>query len=237
MNINIKTVVNSKTDLDSRLQAAVFMIRYLKNELNVSKRNSTRKINFLQKALNSASNLLSENEYVDQCYNCNQWFNNENDEIKSCIDCDNHLCNSCLHHGSVLYDGSLVCENCKSKHKLTYCWTCEELYDNKDNHMMLCHYCDDEICYKCINTIKKLDNNICCRDCIEYCDICGKTQDNEVPLPICYHCKYTMCYECVNSAKKIDNNIVCHNCECTVCHECIYYSKKIDHNCIKNLSK
>ena len=84
---DIKTVINSRTNLESRLRAAVFMVLDLKKKLNESE----EKCNWLERCLVSAEELQDKDVYV--CF-CGLWGYYENMEY--CGLCREYCCENCV---------------------------------------------------------------------------------------------------------------------------------------------
>lgn len=87
--MNIKTSINNNTDMESRLQAAVFMIRTLQDELEKAKNEKSRIIKGWKK--------YQKDSHEDGvCYVCCEWFYRGEEFSYSCKLCGVEHCDDCV---------------------------------------------------------------------------------------------------------------------------------------------
>ena len=120
----IKTVIKSKTSLDSRLQAAVFMIIDLRKKLDKTE----ERIDLLERCLESAENRMDK--YSRKCF-CGMWDYHGN--MKFCGECENHCCIDCIIELDVEINQN--CVDCAFEYDTVICKDC---FDEDDIYCS-CH--------------------------------------------------------------------------------------------------
>lgn len=98
MNPDIKTIIKSN-DMESRLQAAVFMVRLLNEKLQKTKE-------LLESAKKDKRYIIDGyisrfGEYRDCfiCYECNEWCHMETVIVNVCVKCKIEVCYDCVEAG------------------------------------------------------------------------------------------------------------------------------------------
>ena len=235
--VNIKTIINSKTDSESRLHAAIFMVRTLNDKLLESKKET----NLIREELNSASDMLSNYECC-RCDKCHNWFDLSDDDVDFCFcgsdECLYKSCKKCF-DGITCEDGDKFCNNCiwDEAHK---CETCGKWFsDDYDTNLTFCHDydCHYVSCNECFNGITCEDGDTFCKNCIEKnadkCQTCGIwiSHDNDYDdienLYFCdnYDCSYKSCKKCFDGIICEEGETFCKNCiehnakKCIVCEK------------------
>ena len=211
---------NSKTDLESKLQAAIFMIRYLNNDLKESK----KEMNSLKDVMDSASRVLSECDDTCYCGVCNKWYviNQNNFYFCNNDDCSFRSCDKCF-NGIICETEQAYCLDC-IEGRTNKCNICEKYSDIYDKRFYFCcnDTCSFKSCEKCFNGIKCYGGLMFCLYCIEKyaekCDSCGVWHDYVYDydnfITFCECCNDSkFCLNCSkDNTKIIDGCIFCIKC-------------------------
>lgn len=180
--VNIKTIVNSKTDLESRLQTAIFIIEQLNHNLKESK----KEIDSLKEVMSSASDILLDYDDAYQCCLCDKWYDIHSGDFYFCEndECSFKSCNKYF-HGVTCESEKIYCLDCIEEYgNMSQCNLCNKWCDTNKSKFYFC--CNDECLYKscdkCFNGIICEGTDVYCLDCVEECahkcDNCGKWYDN-----------------------------------------------------------
>lgn len=94
--INIKTILPSKNDVESRLQAAIFLIRELKKQSD-----------YKNTLLDRYNLILNNMPYTMICDSCYEYY--EETDLIMCNDCLMFICNKCLNISHSIDNNVVVC--------------------------------------------------------------------------------------------------------------------------------
>lgn len=129
--MNIKTVINDKTDTDSRLHASVMIIRLMEQERLKLK----KELEYYKNFYVTCDDYLSKNHDCYVCQFCGICY--DEDDINSTI-CGLNICADCNKIDKI------CCENCN-----VACCVCKEINCKKCEEMNISKGYQSNICYGC----------------------------------------------------------------------------------------